>query len=174
MAWQDDMVEILRVMVNDMDTTQTYTDDKLLRVLVVSCFQVISELQFAQTYTVSISNQTLSPDPTVEGTTDQSFVNLVTQKAACVIDRGSAIIAASRAISVRDGGSSVDLRGVFQGKLALLEKGWCAVYADTKLEYQMNGAAVAGAVVMTPFRVYAKDVFGWGQSGYIEPIRESY
>lgn len=155
MAWEDDMPEILRVMVNDLEDTPTYSDEKLLRVLVVAAFQVLRELTFAQTYTVNIQNQTISPDPTASATLEESFVNLVTIKAACILDRGSAVTAASRAISVRDGGSAVDLRGVFGANLKLLEKGWCAVYEQEKLAYQAGQTRVAGAAVMTPFRVYA-------------------
>lgn len=154
MAWQDDMVEILRVMVNDMDE-EAYTAAKLERVLVVSAFQVLNEVDFPQDFSVSISQTSISPDPTVPAYRDNSFVNLTCLKAACVIDRGGAVTAAQRAISVRDGGSAVDLRGVFQGKLALLEKGWCAVYEDQKFEYLVGEGRVAGAVVMGPFRQVA-------------------
>ncbi len=167
MAWQDDMTELLRVMVNDMDTPQAYSDDKLLRVLMVGAFQVLQQLTFNNSYSISIANQTITPDPTVTAFYDPSFINLVTMKAACIIDRGAAIVAAQRAISVRDGGSAVDLRGVFQGKLALLEKGWCAVYEDARLEYQAGKVRVAGALVMTPFRLYAQGGYGLGQDGYL-------
>lgn len=155
MPWQDDMTEILRVLVNDTEDTPTYSDSKLERVLVVAAFQVIRELEFSQDFVVNVAQTSITPDPTATATKDESFVNLVTIKAACIIDRGSAVVAAGRAISVRDGGSSVDLRGVFGAKLQLLQKGWCAVYEDAKLEYQAGQVRVAGAVVMTPFRLFS-------------------
>lgn len=159
MAWQDDMTELLRVMVNDMEDTPTYTDDRLERVLAVAAFQVLQELRFSFPYVVSLANTTIMPDPTDPASKDESFVNLVALKAACIIDQGSAVVAAQRAIAVKDGGSSVDLRGVFAGKFALLEKGYCAIYKDSKKEYQAGQVRIAGAAVMGPFRLYAYG--GW-------------
>lgn len=155
MAFEDDAVEILRVLVDDTETPPKYTDAKLLRVLTVAAFQVLNELEFSQDFQVSLGNQTVTPDPTDDATRDDSLVNLVTLMAACVMNRGEAVAAAQRAIAVKDQGSAVDLRGVFGAKLQLLEKGWCAVYEDAKLQYQTGRERVAGAAVMTPFRLYA-------------------
>lgn len=156
MAWEDESLIMLRAFVDDLDET-AYTDDRLLQVLAVAAFQVNLEMSFANKYTVKMSDVSVAPDPTLAGTRDDSFLNLSCLKAACIIDQGSAVTAAKRAISVRDGGSSVNLQGVFAGKLALLEKGWCAVYQDAKFEYQAGLVRVAGACVCTPFRLYA-----WG------------
>jgi hypothetical protein len=155
MAWDVEMTELLRVMVNDLDSPQQFSDEKLQKAIVVAAFQVQQEVELPTNYEVSFSDATLEPDPTEGADRNDAFVNLVAQKAACIIDRGGAVAAAQRAISVRDGGSAVDLRGVFQAKLALLEKGWCAVYEATKLEYKAGLASLAGAIVMTPFRLYA-------------------
>lgn len=159
--WQTDMVTILRAMIDDMDAKR-YSDVTLVKLLVVAAFQVLTEFDFD--YTVDISAQSISPDPTLPGSRSDSFTNFVCMKAACVIDRGAAIVAAGRAIAVRDGGSSVDLRGVFQGKLEILKNGWCAVYENTKFEYALNRAGEAGAIIMTPFRLYAREQ----TSGYME------
>ncbi len=160
MAWQDDATEVLRVLVNDMDSPQTYSDDKLERVLVVAAFQVLLEATFSQDFVVSISNASILPDPTLGAGKDESFVNLFCLKSACIIDRGGAVAAAQRAISVRDGSSAVDLRGVFGAKLQLLEKGWCAVYEDSKLDYQAGRSRVAGAAIVSPFRLFATGGYG--------------
>lgn len=154
MAWTDDMTTILRVLVADPAST-TYTDDTLQQTLVVAAFQVIQQVTFDQAYTLSISNVTIVPDPTLTATQDDSFVNLVTLKAACIVDRGAAITAANQAIFVRDGSSTIDLREILKGKLALLAKGWCAVYEEARLEFLTNKQSVAGAAVMTPFRTVA-------------------
>lgn len=153
MAWDDDMVTMLRVLVNDIDST-TYTDDKLIQTILVAAFQVKQEATFPYEYTVSLSNQTISPDPTVAATSDESFYNLTCLKAAAITDRGSAILAARRAISVRDGSSAIDLRGPLAGWLALLKTGWNAVYEAAKNDYLLSGATIAGAMVLSPFRTY--------------------
>jgi hypothetical protein len=154
MAWDEEMLLVVRVMVNDQEA-QTYTDDSLLRLILVAAFQVAQELPFPLDYRADVVNETLTPDPTM-GTRDESFINLVCLKAACIADRGAAILAAKQAIAVKDGTSAIDLRGNLQGKLKLLEKGWCAVYTDAKAEYlTTQSGGIAGAAVMTPFRLYA-------------------
>lgn len=156
MAWDEEMLTILRVMVND-QAESVYSDASLKTTLLVAAFQVNQELDFARDYTVSIMGETISPDPTLDDSRDDSFVNLACLKAACITDRGGAILAARQAIAVKDGASAIDLRGNLQGKLRLLEKGgWCAVYQDAKFEYLTNASkSIAGAAIMTPFRLYA-------------------
>lgn len=159
MAWQDTMGEILRSMVDDLDDdNRKFTDERLERVLVVAAFQVSQELEFSQTFVSVFDNTEITPDPTLTATKDDSFTNLTCMKAACIIDRGSAATAASQAIAVKDGTSSIDLRGILGGKLKLLEKGWCAVYDDAKFEYQSGSVRIAGAAVMTPFRLYGSPI----------------
>lgn len=153
MAWQDSMIPMVRVMVNDIDAT-TYTDDTLEQVLVVAAFQVCGDLQEFD-FKVDIVNSQITPDPTAVATENDSFVNLACIKAACIVDTGAAAKAASQAISVKDGTSAIDLRGALAGKLALLEKGWCNVFKDAKFSYQTQSLEAAGAAVMTPFRLFA-------------------
>lgn len=157
------MGTVLRAMVNDL-TAATYDDDTLETTLVVAAFQVKAEgLRFAQDFRADIGNVEIVPDPTLDATRDDSFANLVTLKAAGIIDQGAALTAASQAIFVKDGKSSIDLRGVFGAKFKLLEKGWGTAYEDAKFEYQAGAVRVAGQVIMTPFRLFADG--GWGAPG---------
>lgn len=162
--WQTELVEILRVLVNDMDSTNyKFADDTLQRVLIVAGRQIGLEMAFSQTFTADIDALNFTPDPTNDagGTRDDSFNNLCCLKAACIIDRGQAMDAANKAVRVKDGSSSVDLLGMLQGKLKLLQQGWCAVYQDAKKEYMAGQVRVAGAAVMGPFRIFA------GSGGYL-------
>lgn len=153
MAWADDGVLILRELVADPEgTTPIYTDDRLSRVLVIAAMQVTQEVTFSRDYSISISNVTITPDPTDPNTADESFMNLICLKSAAILDRGAAILASRRAIMARDGSASVDLRGQAQSWLKLLEKGWNAVYEDARLAYILGTSLVAGAAVMGPFR----------------------
>lgn len=164
MAWQDEMGTLLRVLVNDTAAT-VYSDDSVEQTLAAAAFQVANEMAFAREYEVSVADATIDPDPTAGDTRDDAFANLVTLKAACILDRGAAILAASQAIAVKDGPSAIDLRDRLKGKLRLLEKGgWCAAYEDAKLEYLTGqaGPGTAGAAVLTPFRLVANG--GWGQT----------
>lgn len=173
MAWQDEMDVLLRVLVNDVAST-TYTDDTIEQTLVCAAFQVSQEMLFSQVFKVDMANIKITPDPTVDlsaqsgpNTRDESYINLVCLKAACIIDRGAASVAASQAIAVKDGASAIDLRDTAKSKLALLKSGWCAVYEDARMEYRAGQVRIAGAAVMTPFRIYAMG--GWG-SGFNEQV----
>ena len=163
MAWDTDALQILRVLLDDIDeTTQKYTDDKLTSVLVVSAYQLNQELDFDETYVVNIGAETITPDPT----DDNDFMNLMTLKGACIVNRSELLIAANRAIYVKDGGAAVDLRGVPENKIKVLEKGWCAAFQDAKIEFlkaqagiSRMGATTAGAVILSPFRLFARNYY---------------
>ena len=152
MSWQGEMTIILRVMLNDL-AAATYTDQTLQQSLVVAAQLVKNELDFPIAYTTDVVNVLISPDPTIAPNRNENFINLACLKAACVSDRGQASI--STGIMVKDGSSVVDLREQFKGKLELLKQGWCKAYSDAKFEYQSGLAGIAGAAIMTPFRVFA-------------------
>jgi hypothetical protein len=156
--WQTELVEFLRVLVNDTGSV-SYTSDRLTKVLLVAGIQVLQELDFQYDYVVNVSASTITPDPCSASIRDDAFINLVCLKAACIVERGDAAIAAKQGIYVKDGSSAIDLRGSLQGKLKLIEKGWCAVYDEAKLQHQLNNSGaysgVPGAAVLTPFRLEA-------------------
>lgn len=157
--WDSECVEILRVLVDDMGTTPLHSDDKLRRVLVVSAFQVLQEASFSQEFVVDIDAMSITPDPgdnvSATSTRDDSYLNLICLKAACIMDRGAAVNAARKAMHVRDGGSWLDAREVGKHRIALLEKGYCATYEQEKNDYLSGQSSVAGAMVLTPFRIHA-------------------
>lgn len=162
MAWDETATQVLRVLLDDLGDTPRYTDAKLLDVLMVAAMQLYQELEFATEYAISVPNETITPDPE----DDAPFMNLVTLKSACIVNRSELLIAANRAIYVKDGAASVDLRGVPENKLKVLEKGWCAAYQDAKDDYYRDyngisrtGATTAGAVIIGPFRLFARSWF---------------
>lgn len=171
MAWPTEMTTVLRVMINDLDTPQTYTDQRLQQVLAV-CAQIVTvEMNFSQPFQADVVAVSITPDPTdtVNGTRDNSFINLVCLKAACLTDRGKASLAAGQAVNVKDGTSSVDLRGVAQARLALLQKGgWCGAYEDEKFAYLAGQVRTAGAAILSPFRIYA----GFNAIGAYFPVED--
>jgi hypothetical protein len=165
-AWQDEMDILLRVMVNDVAGT-LYSDDTLEQILVCSGFQVSLEMTFSSLFHADMANIAFTPDPTAAATRDESYINLTCLKAASIVDRGAASIAASQAIAVKDGASLIDLRDVAKHRLNLLKLGWCKVYDDAKLEYRAGQVRIAGAAVMGPFRVYASGGLGMGTGYYV-------
>jgi len=157
------MVPVLRVLIGDTDEdNQTYTDDSLEQTIVVAAKQVATSVTFNNTYTATLATVKITPDPTAAATKEESFVNLVTLKAAAILDRTEASLAARRGIIVKDGGAAIDLSKVAEAKRKLLlTGGWNAAYEDAKFEYLYQRAqCVAGAAVLTPFRLYAWSSFG--------------
>lgn len=168
-SWETDCVELLRNLVNDVDEPQRYSDDRLTRVLVVAAFQLLRVASFPQNFTVDISQQSVSPDPTDRDaqTNNDNFVDLMCLKAACIIDTGAACLAAQTAVSTKDLTTQVDLRGVAASTLALLEKGWCSAYEESLTRY-LDGDGSISAAVMGPFRLRARN---FGMTSIMQPYR---
>lgn len=154
LTWRDEMVALLRTMVNDAGVVQTYDDARLEKLIVVAARHVSMELRFVQPFQGFIKTVDIVPDPTADETRDEYYINLTCLQAACILDRGSAAQAAGQAIMIRDGSSQIDLREAFKAKLALLAKGWCAVYESVKDSYLVGqvGSVTMGLAVMSPFR----------------------
>ena len=108
MAWQSEMVRIVRHLINDLDSTNySFTDDRLEELILVASQLVLTTLDFTNEYTVDVDALTLNPDPTT-GTKDDSFINLVSLKAACVVLGSEVRSNALNSISLRDGPSAID------------------------------------------------------------------
>jgi hypothetical protein len=156
MSWQAEITTIVRYLVDDVDATQTYSDGRLETTIVVAAQQVQDDLDFINVYAADIPGTGISPDPTTP-TRDNTFINLVSLKAACMIDKASYRTAIGQGIKVKDGSSSIDTTGSFGGHQFLLENGNCAEYETAKLEYKMYpgegyAGGVPGEAVVGPYR----------------------
>lgn len=165
MAWETEMVEILRVMVNDLDKPFRYTDIRLQK-LIVSASQMLqtdSKFGFKMTYVTDIVNLNITPDPTE--VRDDSFINLCLLKAGCFVDNCVAREAARKGgISIREWNTSLDTKGIFAAALAILEKGWCKNYQDSLYAYESGNSSMCTAV-LSPFRTIY-NAFGTGGYSY--------
>lgn len=166
MAWQDVLTTVLRTYLGDLDeAAQRFTDDRLEQVLAVAMWRVNNDESFRDGagYAVDVVNLTVAPDPTAAASLDNWFSDLAVANAACLIDRGAALLAADQALRVKDVGSEVDLRDVFKAKQSVIQHGWCKTYQEMRKDYragQRDGAL--GAAIMTPFRLYAgRRRVGW-------------
>lgn len=157
MSWQVECRLILRHLIDDLDcTAYKYTDRRLEELLIVAAQFVNVEVDLRQEYTIDADQLTLEPDPTDRSQRDESFINLMILKAACILERAEARKAAGKAVSLSDSfGTKVDLTGNLQGALALLKDGYCKAYADAKLEYSLDNMSTVGAAILGPFRAYA-------------------
>lgn len=151
MAWTDDMVIMLRVLISDNGDNCQFTDSRLQQLLVVSAQLVKQEIDFTTTYTVSISEFTISPDPTASSTKDDAFTNFVVMKAACLTDwsvfRTKALIAGVKA---RCGPATLETLQHLDGFKDLLDKGPCAAYESMKKQWLFGNATFVKAI-LSPF-----------------------
>lgn len=153
MAWQDEMVPLLRAMINDNDSPTVYSDTRLEELIVASAQLVIIEMSFDSTYTITLSTTTISPDPT--SPRDNAFINLVSIKAAAIVYCSEAKVATKQSFSVTDGPSSVSTSGRMQGALQLC-KMWNDNFRLAKVEY-LAGNSVAGQAILSP---YTQNILG--------------
>jgi len=169
MSWQVDLVLMFRSIIGDLDGTK-YTDERIKQILTVGAYNVYNDAEFRYEYAISVGSVSISPDPVNNDDTD--FVVLTLYKSACILVGSEVKSESANAISIKDGPSAIDLRGV-SGSLTNLYDKFCAKYEDLLTTYQYetaggfdsNGNGVsAGAAVLTPYSP-ASSNFNTGNSG---------
>ena len=149
MPWQNEMTLIIRHLVNDLDSTSyTFTDSRLEEAVLVCAQLLLLEVDFESTYTIDVDSMTLSPDPTSSGNKDDSFINLICLSTAQMLLGSELKIHSLNAISLRDGPSSLDLRGIVTG-LKILFEDINRRYDEAKMQYKLNG--VVGQAILGPY-----------------------
>jgi hypothetical protein len=145
MPWQTDMVLMLRSIIGDLDAAK-YTDARLQQVLVVGAYNVQNDATFPNTYTANVGAVSLSPDPV--DLNDSNFTVLTVYKSACILVGSEVKTESANAISIKDGPSAIDLRGV-SGSLTSLYKDLCAKYDDLLNSYRYESGNGDGTPVGT-------------------------
>lgn len=149
MSWQNTIPIMVRYLINDTDPTNyTYSDSRVEKAILVSAQFVSLELDFVNSYTVDLVNETISPDPTDSETKDSSFINLLALKTACIIIGSEIKTEAANAISIKDGPSSIDLRGV-SSTLTMLYKDLCDKFSKMADDYRFTGET--GQAILGPY-----------------------
>lgn len=142
--YTDTIIAIIRVLINDLGTVPTYSDERLTTVMYVAAYYVASEISFANDYVVDIGGEEITPDPS----DDSDFINLVALKSACIMDQGlyrsKALLAGIRA---KCGPAELETNGALKGFLDLLEKGPCKAYEDFKFQYNFGRTDYLKAVL---------------------------
>ena len=143
MPWKIDLVLMLRSLIGDLDN-EKFTDERLKQILVFGAYNVTNDADFSQTYSVDVGEVTISPDPISNNDTD--FTTLTVYKSACILLGSEVKTEAANAISIKDGPSAMDLRGVTQN-LNLMYKDFCAKYESLLKTYQYNNTLVGQAIL---------------------------
>lgn len=148
MSWQTEITPIVRILIDDYAEPYTYTDSRLEEIIVIAAQMLITSIDWDKTYTISIPDVSISPDPTAN-TKDNAFINLTSLKAACFILMSEAKTASRQGIKISDGPSSIDTTGRLQSALKTADT-MCKNFDMAKLEY-MAGNSRAGEAVLTPY-----------------------
>lgn len=154
MSWKTDCVGMLRVMCDDTDPNNyTYSDDRMLQILVVSAKLLLQQADFTTVYTISFDTLEVTPDFTISPNIDQPFENLLLLRAACLIDTGETRQAAKRGFSFKDDTQAYDGRGVAAARAEIMKSGgWCKQYETALEDYQNGLIGEVGAAIISPFR----------------------
>ena len=143
MPWNIDLVLMLRSIIGDLDKSK-FTDERLKQILVVGAYNVLNDADFSETYTVNVAEISISPDPISQSDTD--FTTLTVYKSACILLGSEVKTEAANAISIKDGPSAIDLRGV-TANLTNLYNDLCAKYDALLKTYQYNNTLVGQAIL---------------------------
>ena len=143
MPWKIELVLMFRSLIGDLDNAK-FTDERLKQILTVGAYNVVNDADFSTTYTVDVGSVSISPDPVAGNDTD--FTTLTLYKSACILLGSEVKTEAANAISIKDGPSAIDLRGVTQN-LNLMYKDFCEKYDQLLKTYQYNNTLVGQAVL---------------------------
>ena len=150
MAWEGQMTTMLRYIINDVDPADyKFSNRRLETTLLVAAQLIAPTMDFANVYDINVEGCQLDPDPTDSDTKDYDFVALVVLKAACVIVGSEVRSESTNAISIKDGPSAIDLRGV-SNTLVILYKDLCEKYEQAVIDYQA-GSSIAGTSILGPY-----------------------
>lgn len=150
MSWQGQISTMVRYLINDVDPENyKYSDKRIETSILVSSFLVLNDADFSNAYNINVEQCQLSPDPTDTETKDDPFVALVALRTSCIIIGSEIRSEASNAISIKDGPSAIDLRGVSSTLLAL--------YKDLSEKYEgmitdyTAGSSLGGQAILGPY-----------------------
>lgn len=150
MSWQGQISTMVRYMINDVDPADyKYSISRIETTILVAAQLVTFDVNLPQAYSINVEQCLLSPDPTDAETRDDAFINLVSLRSAMVVIGSEVRTEASNAISIKDGPSAIDLRGV-AGTLTALYKDLSDKYEQLKMYYQA-GNSIAGKAILGPY-----------------------
>lgn len=150
MSWQGQMSTIVRHLINDLDPSNyKYSDKRIETSILVSAYLVANEADFPYDYEINVEKCNIDPDPTEDNTSDKDFVVLTCLKTACIILGSEVKSEASNAISIKDGPSAIDLRGV-ASTLSVLYKDLCDKFESAMIDFRA-GSSIAGHAVLGPY-----------------------
>lgn len=154
MPWQNEMVIIVRHIIGDLDTDNLlFSDSRIEESILVSAQLLHMEMEFNIDYTIEVDNGFLIPDPTTTpvppSNKDDDFIALCCLRSGLLLTNSLQRTYALKAFSIRDGASSLDMRGIIAG-LKIVNDDLSKKYDDVKLAYQ-TGKLGFGKSILSPY-----------------------
>ena len=146
---------IVRSLINDPeppDANNTYSDTKIDQLISVAARYVLIDLNLDnQDYKVDVTTNTITPDPTAEGSRDETFISFIALRASCFLDQSTfRTRATTEGIRAGLGPAQLNVSGNLSGYKTLLDVGPCGVYEYLKQQHNI-GNATAISAVLSPF-----------------------
>lgn len=150
MSWQTEIISIVRILINDIDTgSPTYSDSRIIQAAAVSAKYVQLDVNLDNTYTVSVTDSEITPDPTEKN--DNIFISLLCLKTACLFDQSALRTkAATEGIRAALGPASISVTGNLTGLKMILESGPCVAYSQLSQNINIGDASAIRAI-LSPF-----------------------
>lgn len=149
MSWTLEIPAIVRVLINDLSDTPTYSDERILQMITVAARHVQFDVNLEHNYTVDVVNSTITPDPTTDN--DSIFIMLTSLKAACIADQSFLRTkAATEGIRAALGPAQLSVAGSLLGIKTIIEEGPCAAYDELTSHWDVKEATAIRAV-LSPF-----------------------
>lgn len=146
MSWQTEISTITRVWINDLCEEKTYSDSRILQLILVAAKYVKIEINLENDYNIDIDNLIISPDPT--DIKDENFVAFVALKAACLLDHSTfRTKASSEGITAALGPAKLSVGGNLSGYKIILDQGPCSIYEQLKMDYEIGNSSLFRAVL---------------------------
>lgn len=144
MSWDTTLTTIARNMIGDLIEPYTYSDDRLAEIICVAGAYVDQAISLTNDYVFDFSEVSISPDPITIG--DKIAQSLFILKAIHLIAMGEYRVASNSAISMRDGPSSIDARGVVAAKKVFMDDALKA-YEEAEFSFAFGDGSVGQAIV---------------------------
>lgn len=153
---------MIRHMIDDLDASN-FSDNRLEESILVNAQMLKGEVQLINDYVIEVDNRTMTPDPTLMNPKDDNFIALCCLKTAIMCTRGLVKIYAMKSFSIKDGPTSLDMRGVVVGLQKILDD-LNEKYDELKTNYIFNENL--GKAILAPYSP-ASNLYNNGS--YIDP-----
>ena len=149
MSWNVELPIIVRTLISDLSDSPTYSDERLLQIIVVAAKYVQFDVVLDNTYSVNVVNPDIIPDPTTLD--DSIFISLVSLKSACLVDQSVLRTkAALEGIRAALGPAQLSVGGSLEGLKMIIEEGPCAAYDELTSHWDVKEATAIRSI-LSPF-----------------------